>query len=168
MILEELYDNFYPNEGYTTIRKTVRGLIFKEGKVALIHIKCQDGFGDRDHYEIPGGGIESGEDPIQALKRELKEETGIEVEVEDKIARVIDRWNYLKRINVHDFYLCKFISQGESHLTDYEQEVILGIEWHSVSQWIHILEQPLDGINQMIHSRELIVFEEIDKKKRKP
>lgn len=35
------------------------------------------------HYELPGGLIQSGEDLREAAKREVKEETGFEVEIGD-------------------------------------------------------------------------------------
>ena len=36
--------------------------------------------GDYYHWEFPGGRLEFGESPMQALKREINEETGLEVE----------------------------------------------------------------------------------------
>ena len=53
-------------------RVAVRGIIFIDGKLLLI----QSSF---DELKLPGGGIETGEDDIQALIREVKEETGYEV-----------------------------------------------------------------------------------------
>lgn len=51
-------------------------LVERDGKYLMI----EEG---KDYVEgtwnIPGGGIEHGEDPVQAVKRELKEETGLKV-----------------------------------------------------------------------------------------
>ncbi len=53
------------------------GIVMQHGKVLLAwrHHMLDQG----DCYEFPGGKIEPGETPLQALKRELKEEIAIEV-----------------------------------------------------------------------------------------
>lgn len=43
-------------------------------------------YGDQQYYVLPGGGIEVGEDPKTAVKRELIEETMIVTEPRDIIA----------------------------------------------------------------------------------
>lgn len=55
----------------------VRGLILSPGKDAFCLIRREK----RGHlyYVAPGGGLEKGEDPLQGLHREIKEETGLEV-----------------------------------------------------------------------------------------
>ncbi len=55
-------------------RPSVYAVIIHEGKVLLSKM-----FGDG--YDFPGGGIERGETIPQALIREVKEETGYDVEV---------------------------------------------------------------------------------------
>ena len=55
-------------------RVAVRGIIFIEGKLLLI----ENDFGE---VKLPGGGIDSGEDDYKALAREVKEETGYDVQV---------------------------------------------------------------------------------------
>lgn len=165
MILSEMYDTYYEKTGFTTIRSSVRGLVRKDDLYAMIHIKCVDGFGDRDHYEISGGGIEKGEDEESALKRELLEELGFDVVVESKIGTIIDRWNLLERINVHHFYVCEFVSEGKPQLTEYEKDVIVGVEWHTLDEWETLLSRETSGINAMIHQRELIVIRALKKAK---
>ena len=55
----------------------IKALIINDNKIALLHINCTEpDFGYRNHLETPGGGIEDEEDPIEALKREIMEETG--------------------------------------------------------------------------------------------
>jgi len=52
-------------------------VIFDEDKkVLLAHRR------DRDLWVLPGGAMESGESPYEAVIREVKEETGLDVEVD--------------------------------------------------------------------------------------
>jgi len=47
------------------------GIVIRDGKIALIK-KARGGY--KGKYDLPGGGIEHDETPIEALKRELMEE----------------------------------------------------------------------------------------------
>ncbi len=54
------------------------GLIVQDGKVLLIR-RGKEPY--KDHWSLPGGGFERGERIRDAVKREILEETGLEVEV---------------------------------------------------------------------------------------
>ena len=49
---------------------TIRGIIVRDGKIAM---QCSK----EGEYKIPGGGMEAGETYVEALAREVKEETGL-------------------------------------------------------------------------------------------
>jgi len=55
-------------------RPSVRGIIIRNGKVAMVYSRKYR------YFKFPGGGIESGEDNISALTREVHEETGLTVD----------------------------------------------------------------------------------------
>lgn len=57
---------------------TAGAAIVREGKV-LVTQRARDP--DKGRFDIPGGFLEPGEDPISGLKRELREELGVDVEV---------------------------------------------------------------------------------------
>lgn len=57
-------------EGKTFLREAVRGIIFRERKLLMIYSPV---IGD---YKFPGGGIEAGEAHLDALRREIREESG--------------------------------------------------------------------------------------------
>ncbi|MFI9636619.1 NUDIX hydrolase [Nocardia sp. NPDC051929] len=65
-----------PNSVKVAVSAFVRD---SQGRILMIHRT------DNDHYSIPGGGLEAGETVTQALVREVKEETGIDVQVTDLI-----------------------------------------------------------------------------------
>ena len=57
---------------------TVKGIVVLDNKILLLkRVKpSTDGLG---FWELPGGGLEYGETPNQAVIRELKEETGLDI-----------------------------------------------------------------------------------------
>ncbi|GAA1487971.1 hypothetical protein GCM10009626_07170 [Brachybacterium sacelli] len=61
-------------------RTSVYGLAFRAGEVLLV--KDRQGDGD---WDLPGGGVEDGESPLEALGRELHEETGLTMESEPRL-----------------------------------------------------------------------------------
>lgn len=58
------------------MRIRVGGVIIKDGKILLIH-RFKNG---QEYFVFPGGGVQEGEDLEKALKREIKEETNLDVE----------------------------------------------------------------------------------------
>ncbi|MFH1175586.1 MAG: NUDIX hydrolase [bacterium] len=73
-----------------------------KGKVLLCHRT------EHNFWALPGGGLEKGETPWEGVIREVKEETGLNVEVE----RLIDVSSKPHEDNVGFTFLCK-VSGGE-------------------------------------------------------
>lgn len=64
------------------MRPAAVGVVFDETKTQVLLIKRND----VPVWVLPGGGIEEGESPEQAVVREVEEETGLQVEIIRKIA----------------------------------------------------------------------------------
>ncbi len=64
--------------------------------------------------------MENGEDLHNAIKRELKEELGAEVDIVCKIGVVSDYYNLIHRHNINNYFLCKVRSFGDKNLTQDE------------------------------------------------
>jgi len=63
----------------------VAGVIVSEGRLLIGQRMARDRHGLK--WEFPGGKVEPGETPKQALARELREELGIEAVIGEEIAR---------------------------------------------------------------------------------
>ena len=85
------------------------GLVWRRGRLLIDQRKLDGLLGGL--WEFPGGKVESGETPAQAARREIREETGIEVEVGEKIAAVDHAYTHF-RITLHAF-TCRYVS-GEA------------------------------------------------------
>lgn len=81
--------------------EVVAGAIVSAGRF----FATQRGYGDwAGWWEFPGGKIEPGEAPAEALRRELREELALEVRVGEEVARV--EYDYPKFHLSMRLYLC--------------------------------------------------------------
>ena len=118
-----LQDNEWKCDYIDHDRVIVRAIVFDDkGCFHFVRVDRDDDFGKARLIETAGGGVEAGEDLHTAIKRELKEELGIEAEVICKIGIVSDYYNLIHRHNINNYYLCKLVSAGEKCLTREEIE----------------------------------------------
>ena len=112
--------------------KTVRvvaAVIRKDDKI----FATQRGYGEfKDGWEFPGGKIEEGETPEQALAREIKEELNTEIQV-GKLIDTIE-YDYPKFHLSMDCFWCE-IMQGGLELKEHEaarwlsKEELYSVDW---------------------------------------
>lgn len=122
-LLIELKDTEWPFEYTDHDRRIARAIVFDDaGYFYFVRAERDDDFGRATLIETSGGGVEAGEDLDSAIKRELKEELGAEVEVACKIGVVSDYYNLIHRRNLNNYFLCKIVSFGDKHLTRDEIE----------------------------------------------
>lgn len=119
----ELQDTEWPFEYTDHDRMIVRAICFDgEGFFYFVRAERDDDFGKATLIETSGGGVETDEDLDSAIKRELKEELGAEVEIVCKIGIVSDYYNLIHRHNLNNYYLCRVKSFGGKNLTQDEIE----------------------------------------------
>ena len=115
------------------VRNSARSIIIKDGKVAMIHSLKYD------YYKFPGGGIEYGENPIDAMIRETAEEAGLVVRPE-----TVREYGCVHRIQRSDvdpsecfvqdnfYYLCQAEPEAIRQALDaYEAEEAYTLEYVS-------------------------------------
>ena len=104
----------------------VKSFIVNDNKKLLL-IKRQD---NEIHcpgaWEVPGGRLELGENPFDALRRETKEETNLEIEILNPL-----RVNFFERDDGQTITMISFLCRPVSNS-------ILLSEEHSDYQWIEI------------------------------
>lgn len=83
----------------------VRAIVFDDSGKMLLVKQHHEG---KDIWMVPGGGIEDGENAAQAAVREVKEETGLDIEAGPLIWHVEEVSQRGQRFV--NFFLCKVIS----------------------------------------------------------
>ena len=58
---------------HSHVRNSARSIIIRDGRIVMVHSLKYD------YYKFPGGGIENGETPEEAMIRETREEAGLTV-----------------------------------------------------------------------------------------
>ena len=110
--------------------EVVAAVITKDDKV----FATQRGYGEwRGWWEFPGGKIESGECPQEALVREIREELDAEIEVGEPLETV--EWDYPDfHLTMHCF-ACTLLSDS-LHLNEHEAAAWLTLDTLNSVKWL--------------------------------
>ena len=124
--------------------EVVAAIIIKDGEV----FATQRGYGEfKGWWEFPGGKMEPGESPQEALKREIREELDAEVEVRVLLETV--EWDYPNfHLTMHCF-ICSLLSES-LHLNEHEAATWLTHETLRSVKWLPADEILLDRIAEYL------------------
>lgn len=160
-------DTIYPKNGLENRkRKTVRALLLNDNKIGLLHIKGDEpDFGIRNHLETPGGGIDDNESPIDALKREILEETGYTIKDIVYITTIAVEYNPLNRIDVSRVYACHIDENtNKTALLDYEKEIFNSFDFYDLETIEETFKTIHDEkVSKLIYQRELYAINKYKK-----
>jgi 8-oxo-dGTP diphosphatase len=99
-------------------KQVVAGLIVRDGANERQILICQR----TQHqsmplkWEFPGGKIETGEQPRDALKRELEEELGIEATISEEVARIRHQYASGSAVELRFYLVPSFIGEIENRI----------------------------------------------------
>ena len=155
-------DFIYPKSEIKRVRKTVRAILVNDKKeIGLIHILGKDKFGDRDHYETLGGGVNDNEDLITSLIREIKEEAGYTIKNIKPIGKINIEYFILNRIDEGNFFYAEIDEYIGNSLEDYEKEIFDKVEWFSISEIENLYKKEVFNVGKMIHKRDYFMINKV-------
>ena len=100
----------------------VAAVIEKDGRVLIARRRKEERLGGK--WEFPGGKVEPDEKPEQALKRELREELGIEAEIGEFFCS--SRYDYPHLpVELHAYRVMNFSGEIVAHVHDQVLWVLL-------------------------------------------
>ena len=118
----------------------VAASIRKEGRI----FATQRGYGEwKDWWEFPGGKMEAGETPEEALRREIREELSTEISVDEFFCTV--EYDYPKFHLTMHCYLCSLLTEA-LHLNEHEAARWLAKEELDSVRWLPADESVIEKL----------------------
>lgn len=162
-ILKEITEeNFYPAAPHiesTTFdrRISVRAVMIDENKsVALLRLNAFHA------HKLPGGGIDKGEDAMQALERELMEETGCTAEIINELGKVIEYRDQSNLIQESYSYLVRQYNQkGTPSYSENERSQECELIWtKDINEAIQLIKKDVSSnyAGLFIQQRDLTIL----------
>ena len=145
-ITDEDFDLEIKNFDNPRTRLGARGIVFNDKKEIAILNKS-----NKNEYKLVGGGIEKNEDPTIAFKREVLEESGCKVEIDDCLGIIKEEKSQDNFIQTSYVYVAHVIEDTkELNLTTKEIDEGSKLLWLKIEDAINIIK---DCENKLIPSK---------------
>ena len=158
-IYEEDIDINFRSMDYTDIkwmlRKAARSILTRNNEIALLYVS------HKNYHKLPGGGVEHGENILEALKRELLEETGCIANIKSEIGMVIE-YRYSMALLQMSFVYKSVLQEdtGKINLTEHEISLGFKLKWVKISDVLSLISQdtPQDQSGKFISKRDFEIL----------
>lgn len=128
------------------MKQVVAALIFKDGKVLVCQRTRHQTMPLK--WEFPGGKIEAGEQPRDALRRELEEELGIDATVGDEASRIRHNYKHGSSVELRFYTVREY--KGEI-----ENKIFKDMRWAKPSELasFDFLEADLELVKNLVDGK---------------
>jgi 8-oxo-dGTP pyrophosphatase MutT (NUDIX family) len=135
-------------KGLYKVIKAAGGVVAKEGKWLFMF--------RRKVWDLPKGKLDKGENSKEAAIREIKEETGVKVSIQDKICTTwhtytLNNNRILKRTK---WFLCDCLD--DSQMTPQAEEQIETLDWYTETEAKSLLVNSFSSIRYVVDSLKKI------------
>lgn len=126
---------------------SMKALIQKDNKFLFVYDPVH-----KETWDLPGGKIEYGEEPENALAREVKEETGLDVEIQ----KPVGVWYFYSKNHHHQVvcftFLCETTSNQEVNLNSSSEvgEQITKFQWLTLQEALSETKKLPDSLLQLL------------------
>jgi 8-oxo-dGTP diphosphatase len=112
-------------------------IVNREGKFLILRLPLNDEF-RTEMWMLPGGRLEAEDQPIEGLRREVREETGLDIEIVTPVHTA--RWGIEDPKKYSVFYLCHVIGGAEPLISPEHTDSrwigfdeIDSVPWHNIN-----------------------------------
>lgn len=124
------------------LRLSSRGIVVREdGKIAVFYKT------NKNEYKLPGGGIENKENPEEAFKREVLEETGCIVEIIEKLG-ITEEYKYQTNFKqISNVFIGKVIEDTvQLNITQKEKDEGARLLWETPQKALKLITNCYDKL----------------------
>lgn len=157
IIKDEDFGNKSKRYYKTRLRYGARGIVLSnDGNIAIFNKA------NKNEYKLPGGGIDQGEEPKLAFKREVMEETGCEVEIIKEIGYIEERRSLDNFKQISYIYVSKVIKNNKKlNLTQKEIDEGGRLIWVKPEKALKLIENSFDNLKaskyeDLYHSKFIV------------
>lgn len=162
-LLLEIKDKKIPTNGTYKTRNAARAVIFDENNLVPLLYNSK-----YNYHKIPGGGIDSGENQVQALLREVLEETGCIIKTTGEVGQIVEFRSEFNLLQTSYCYLGEVIAKGETNFTKDELSNGFKLVWLTLDEAISTIEndKPTDYEGSFIQQRDIMFLKKVQQMKR--